>query len=84
MSAEPEPFVEPADGAQDDSSAASRRRTTAAYRASHEGPIEVGGGAASESGTDEFSSMDGDNTFTSTMLKLLTATTLRLAAQGTS
>ena len=37
--------------------------------------IEVGGGAASESGTDEFSSTDGDDTFTSTMLKLLTATT---------
>ena len=75
MSAEPEPFVEPSDGPQDDSSAASRRRASAAYRASREGPIEVGGGAASESGTDEFSSTDGDDTFTSTMLKLLTATT---------
>ena len=75
MSAEPEPFVEPSDGPHDDSNAASRRRASAAYRASREGPIEVGGGAASESGTDEFSSTDGDDTFTSTMLKLLTATT---------
>ena len=73
MSAEPEPFVEPSDGPHDDSSAASRRRASAAYRASREGPIEVGGGAASESGTDEFSSTDGDDTFTSTMLKLLTS-----------
>ena len=75
MSAEPEPFVKPSDGPHDDSSATSRRRASAAYRASCEGPIEVGGGAASESGTDEFSSTDGDDTFTSTMLKLLTATT---------
>ena len=71
MSLEPVPFMEPADGAQDDSSAASRRRNTAACKASHDGPIEVSGGAASESGTDEFSSTDGDNTFTSTVLKLL-------------
>ena len=67
--------MEPTASAQGESDAASRRRTTAAYRASHEGPIEAGGGAVSESGTDEFSSLDGDNKFTSMMLKLLSATT---------
>ena len=75
MSVEPEPYMEPADGAQDDSTAASRKRHSMAYRASHDGSIEVRDVAASESGTDEFSSLDGDNTFTSMMLKLLTATT---------
>ena len=75
MSVEPEPYMEPADGAQDDSTAASRNRHSMAYRASQDGPIEVRDGAASETGTDEFSPTDGDDTFTSTMLKLLTATT---------
>ena len=62
--------MEPTAGAQGESDAASRRRTTAAHRVSHEGPIEVGGGAVSESGTDEFSSLNGDNTFTS-MMKIM-------------
>ena len=75
MSVEPEPYMEPADGAQDDSTAASRKRHSMAYRASHDGSIEVRDVAASESGTDEFSSTVGDDTFTSTMLKILTAAT---------
>ena len=54
MSVEPEPYMEPADGAQDDSTAASRKRHSVAYRASQDGPIEVSDGAASETGTDEF------------------------------